>query len=175
MMRLLMMFLLLAGVASADVPYRWKLLTAADVKAYLPKGWRLDPGLEEFETDGYRGIGQYDYKYKQVSVLYLKSAWAVRSDAAAAKREYSQIVAVQALNPLVQIDENWSNHVHVGEECSCVRLKRGRIYTLCFRKGKNVGYFTLGLQGTMSARELEGLAKTWVRRADGERPMNNPR
>ena len=168
MMRLLTVFWLLVGVAWADVPYRWKLLTASDVRLYLPNGNRIDPGLEEFESHVFRDIEQYEYKYKRTSILYLKSVWAVRADSAAAKDEYSKLAALQGLNPLVEGD--WSKLVRVGDESCCTRSKGGRIYSLCFRKGKCVGYFTLGLQRPMSASELQLLGETWIRRAVGKRP-----
>ncbi len=169
MMRLLCALILLVGAGWAEVPYRDKLLTASDVKLFLPPGWRVVPGLEQFETRGSVGVEQYDYGYKQSSVLYLKSAWGVRLDADSAKDEYSKLVAVQALNPLVMAEANLSNQVHIGDESLCVRLKGGRIYTLCFRRGKMVGYFTLGIQRPMSAKELELLAKAWISRATGRK------
>lgn len=168
MMRFLLAFLLLAGVGWADVPYRWKLLTAADVRLYLPKGNRIDPSLEEFERQGYQGIEQYEYKYKKASILYLKSTWAVRLDSASAKDEYSKLAVLQSLNPLAEAD--WSKLVRVGDQSCCKRLKGGRVYCLCGSKGNCLGYFTLGLQRPMTARELQQLADSWIRRADGMRP-----
>lgn len=165
MVRIWLACLLLVGAAWADVPYRDKLLTAADVKRFLPAGWCVVSSLEDFEFREYLGMKQYDYGYKQGSVLYLKSAWGVRLDSAAAKSEYSKLVAVQALNPLVKVDANLSSQVRVGDESLCVRLRGGRIYALCFREGRNVGFFTLGIRRPMSGKELEKLAQSWVRRA----------
>ena len=164
-MRVLLACLLLVGSAWADVPCRDKLLTATDLRAFLPAGWRVIPTLEDFDFRESLGMKQYDYHYKQASVLFLKSAWGVRLDESAAKSEYSKLVAVQALNPLVKVETNLSGQVQVGDESLCVRLKGGRIYTLCFRDGRNVGFFTLGIRRPMSERELERLAKAWLRRA----------
>lgn len=159
----LVLSLLLSVAAQADVPYRKKLLTAAELRPFLPKGFQVDDSLEHFETSGYRGVGQYDYKYRQNSILFLKSAWAVRSDPVEARAEYSKLVLMQHFMPTT--GANWSSRVHVGDENLCLRLKGGRIYTLCFRQAKYVGYFALGLQRKMSPKDLEALATNWIRRA----------
>lgn len=154
---------MLASGAWADVSYRKKLLTASEVVRYLPKGFRVDAKLEQLESQSYGRVAQYDYKFKLVSVLFLKSSWPVTPDPASAKSEYGKLVLIQSVLPFA--DTNWSSRVHVGEESLCVRLKGRRIYSMCFRQGKYVGYFTLGLERPMSPKELESLANGWLRRA----------
>lgn len=147
-MRVLLACLLLVGAACADVPYRDKLLTATDLRAFLPAGWRVIPTLEDFDFRESLGMKQYDYHYKQASVLFLKSAWGVRLDESAAKSEYSKLVAVQALNPLVKVETNLSGQVQVGDESLCVRLKGGANIYVVFSRRQECGLLHSGYPAT---------------------------